>query len=202
MFSDRFVLKLSPQHHTKIVTISPYLLQKSPYFFQTKPEPGFYKSTKKRIFVYRSLFLALGILFLYLTGILFFNTPSWNFKFLFGHEFVIKNLLSLIACCFGVASLWIGCSLRTSKEALNHLGRLSKYQLKKAYRYNLKTAFSKENYLLTREEIKTFIKNAEEELDEIQDHPLYKDAKKKLLIIELLLEKQRYLERLIKEFSN
>jgi len=186
--------------NAKILLLTPYLLSKDQPTLPKvglKKEPLFFTAVKRRVFCYRLVFLALGIFFIYLAGILLFQVPGWNFKQLFGHDFVFKTILGAITSCFGIAALWIGCSLRTSYEALHRIAADSKRTLKKA---QLLDSRNKKGIHLAMQEIEALKRDAFTEIEEIDGHFHYKDVQKKVLTIEVILALQARLKAITDTF--
>lgn len=193
-----------PQVSNKILSLTPYLLPKSPYTptLTTNEEPLFFKQIKKRVFLYRLIFLFLGTLFISLAGMLFFHLPNWSFHVIFGHGLLFKSLLSFISSTLGIAALWMGCSLRTAIEAMYFAAKSSRMRIKKSYIKNAKSQLNEKKYAIAIHEIETNLGEAIAQFEEIDNKQNLKDKKKKALAIDLLTTLKRRLERIVEEFSS
>lgn len=193
------------QKNSKICAFAPFFIQKNgikkPSIDTTPLEPGFYRKIKKSIFFYRMVFLFLGILFLYLSGILFFQTPNWSFKMIFDQEFTFKALFVSITLLFGVASAWIGCSLRSDYESVYYLVREHKRKLKKAYYNTPMNEINKERYRLSKQEMEAVRDKILLKIDKITENPILKNSVKKAEILQLLIEEKKHLNSIVAEFT-
>lgn len=188
---------------SKILAIAPGLIQSSfkKATFEPQPiEPGFYRKIRKNILFYRIVFLSLGIIFAYLSGMLLFKTPSWTFKLIFDQEFSFKFLLVSISLLFGVASLWIGCSLRTSHEAIYSLVRHQKRRLKMAYYSLPKSKIHDKRYELAKQEMEMLRDKALAKIEMIEESA-QKDSLKLSQIIALLTHEKKRLSAIIDTFT-
>lgn len=93
-----------------------------------------YSNVKKKVFTYKSIFTALGLLFLFLGIIIFMKAVFWSFgRFSYNEFFIAKNLACAFCAFTGFSSLWIARTMRTEIEAANQLLRRGRYKLSKAF---------------------------------------------------------------------
>jgi|694.fasta_scaffold75838_2 hypothetical protein len=101
---------------------------------KTSPRYLLYSRLKKKVFTYKSVFLLFGFIFLSLSAVILAKASYWSFGTLSYKEFFIaKNLACTFCASIGVASGWIGYSLRPEKEAAGLLLRKAKHKLSKAF---------------------------------------------------------------------
>ncbi|KAF3361420.1 hypothetical protein PHSC3_002051 [Chlamydiales bacterium STE3] len=122
-------------------------------FARSEFESSFYKDVSRRVFFYRNTFLFFGIIFLCLTEILFFHSPNWHFKLIFGYSSSFKLLLCLISGSLSLVALWMGCSLRAGIEAIHENARKTKRKLKRRYLSSSLSPIEKQKYLFSKEEV-------------------------------------------------
>ncbi len=90
-----------------------------------------YSATKKKIFTYKSIFLLLGLVFVFLGGVIFTQSAAWHIAE--SYILAAKGMIGTFCGIAGLSALWIAKSLRTEKEAANHSLRQARYKLTKAY---------------------------------------------------------------------
>ena len=90
------------------------------------------KAKRQEILLYRVFFLSLGCTFVYLAAHIFCKSGILALPItLMQWAAPFKGLVSLFSSLFGVASLWIGCCLRSERELLLDRYKRKKKQLKR-----------------------------------------------------------------------
>ncbi|MGK5595435.1 MAG: hypothetical protein ACSNEK_08775 [Parachlamydiaceae bacterium] len=153
------------------------------------PATLFVNEVKRKVFFYRNVFLLLGIIFLCLTEIIFFHSPNWHFKLIFGHVTSLKTFISLLSGSLALVSLWLGCSIRTGFEAIAENARKAKRKLKKIYLSSQLSPIDTQKYFLIKEEIDLITKQAIQELEKIEKSKLPEKEKQSQLL--KLIETQK-----------
>ncbi len=80
-----------------------------------------YQHKKKEVFLYRMIFIGLGVLLLSIANLLLFKSHFPRLPIFVESFLAIKTLCMTTAYLFGFAATWIGCSLRTDKELLREM---------------------------------------------------------------------------------
>lgn len=97
-------------------------------------EPMPFTAAKRKVLTYKSIFLALGLLFLVLGAFIYMRTFALPFTyFLLGTFYIAKNLVCGFCGMAGTASLLISHSLRTDREIVGHIIRKGRRNLSKLY---------------------------------------------------------------------
>jgi hypothetical protein len=198
---------------SKILALQPYSF---PIPVNNQEVCQAFDSKKKRVMSYRLIFIAFGVLFTILATILFLKTPNWNYNALFGYGMSAKTLLSTMTWGLGIASLWIGCALRTEhelsrefckkmrnklihsykhKKTYSLLGTFAENPERVAYEIQLRQAFSK-----AIEDMELVFQEAESKLDDLH-HSTNPESVKKILKIEILSRLKGRLELTYERFD-
>lgn len=92
-----------------------------------------YSANKSKVMSYQGIFLAFSLIFLTLAGLMCFKTTNWTCSLLFGNFMMIKTFIITLSLFFFLSSMWVALSMRTEREAANHLARRAKRRLYKMY---------------------------------------------------------------------
>ncbi len=92
-----------------------------------------YSANKKRVMAYQGIFLGFSLVFLTLAGLMCFKTTNWTCSLLFGNFMMIKTFIITLSLFLFLSSMWVALSMRTEREAINHLTKRAKKRLSKMY---------------------------------------------------------------------
>lgn len=92
-----------------------------------------YSTNKKRVMAYQGIFLGFSLIFLTLAGLMCFKTTNWTCSLLFGNIMMIKTFIITFSFFLFLASVWTALSMRTEREAVNHLAKRAKKRLRAVY---------------------------------------------------------------------
>lgn len=178
--------------------------------FLSKKPLGFFEAKKRKVMLYRLIFIGLGVFFMFLADTIFFRSTNWNFSFLFGQAAHPKFLLGGISFLFSLVSLSIGCGLRTEKEAIKELTTKAKNALSKihARRHlnNIRQGKTKENPLLLtnykkmEHRVNQLLSNTQKQIQRIALCPNTTDRAKQHLYGEVVSDLQHQLDELVATF--
>lgn len=126
-----------------------------------------YSANKSKVMSYQGIFLAFSLIFLTLAGLLCYKTTNWTCSLFFGNFMMIKTSIITSSLFFFLSSMWIALSMRTEREAINHLAKRAKKRLSKIHsRFRAEQGF-------------TFIQSFNDPKSAYLKH-LYKEAKDRL----------------------
>lgn len=80
-----------------------------------------YATNKWQNWVYRFIFLALGLLFLVLSAIIFFKTVNFACGFYFKNCTLVKNSINLLCLLLSGSAFAIGYKIQPEKDAIQYL---------------------------------------------------------------------------------
>lgn len=191
---------IETQHSQKLFTLISEPFKKPSQDLNNYSLEQFYHLARTKVFTYRMIFIGLGILFLVLSGIIYFKTPNWNFTLLFGHGHLAKMFVSGLSFSLGIFSLLAGCSMRTEKEIVRMVCVKTKQVLR-----TMHERVSGDEYL------QAFIQACEnvdlhrnfalKKVNEIANRRI-SDAEKEQLFKEAIQELRQHLQNETKEFKS
>jgi hypothetical protein len=92
-----------------------------------------YSSNKKPVRIYKSIFFALGFLFVILGMLILFKISIWSYAHLIGPNWLWKSFLSCSCGVLALAAFSIGLSMRIEREAVYYCARKAQEKLTKIY---------------------------------------------------------------------
>ena len=104
-------------------------VQSERYGPQFKP----YSASKRNVFMYRMIFLGIGVFYLILGLILFNQSMVWSVDILFGSSYSIKALLCSFCALLGTSSISLGFTLKAERDAARRFYHQTKQRVKQIY---------------------------------------------------------------------
>ncbi len=92
-----------------------------------------YSANKHKVSLYRALFFSFGLFFITLAGLIHFKTTNWSCSMFFSNCMMVKTLICTLSIFFSLSAFFIGLTMSTEKEAINHLYRRALLRLAKVY---------------------------------------------------------------------